>query len=165
MFLKKLTNWSSHKLENRLEWSILSIQQANFINFNPIEQNPKIGFNTSPRIFNLSQSPKLIKLINIYHEYNYIRAKPNDQFQKKRIDSKKIPNMKSFENPIKKHEFMHEIMKIKQNEGYKGLTGLGRERHYKEFGWKRQKILSGALPSRREKGKFEKVFWMSQTLC
>ena len=111
MFLKKLTNWSSHKLENRLEWSITSIQQANFINFNPIEQNPQIGFNTSLRIFNFSQSPKLIKLTNIYHEYNYIWAKRNDQFQKKRIDSTKIPNMKSSENPIKMHEFMHEIIK------------------------------------------------------
>ena len=40
MFLKKLTNWSLHKLENSLEWSITSNQQANFINFNQIEQNP-----------------------------------------------------------------------------------------------------------------------------
>ena len=117
MFLKKLTNWSSHKLENRLEWSITSIQQANFINFNLIEQNPQIGFNTSPRIFNFSQSPKLIKLTNIDHEYNNIGAKPNDQFQKKRIDSTKIPNMKSSENTIKMHEFMHEIMKIKTKGG------------------------------------------------
>ena len=90
----------------------LSIQQANFINFNPIEQNPQIGFNTSPRICNFSQSPKLIKLTNIYHEHNNIGAKPNDQFQKKRIDSTKIPNVKSSKNPIKMHEFMHEIMKI-----------------------------------------------------
>ena len=59
MFLKKLTNWSSHKLENSLEWSITSIQQANFINFNPIEQNPQIGFNTYPRIFNCSQKPQI----------------------------------------------------------------------------------------------------------
>ena len=116
-FLKKLTNWSSHKLENSLEWSITSIQQANFINFNPIEQNPQIGFNTSPRIFNFSQNPKLIKLTNIYHEYNYIGAKPNDQFQKKRIYSTKIPNVKSSKNPIKMHEFMHEIMKIKPKWG------------------------------------------------
>ena len=117
MFLKKLTNWSSHKLENSLEWSITSIQQANFINFNPIEQNPQIGFNTSPRILNFSQNPKLIKLTNIYHEFNNIGAKPNDQFQKKRSDSTKIPNLKSFENPIKMHESMHEIMKIKTKGG------------------------------------------------
>ena len=116
-FLKKLTNWSSHKLENSLEWSITSIQQANFINFNPIEQNPKIGFKTNPRIFNCSQNPKLIKLTNIYHEYINIEAKPNDQFQKKRIDSTKIPNFKSFENSLKMHEFMHEIMKIKTKGG------------------------------------------------
>ena len=117
MFLKKLTDWSSHKLENILEWSITSIQQANFINFNPIEKkNPQIRFNTSPRIFNFSQNPKLIKLTNIYHEYNNIGAKPNDQFQKKRIDSTKIPNLKSFENPIRMHEIMYEIMKIKAKE-------------------------------------------------
>ena len=115
-FLKKLTNWSSHKLENSLEWSITSIQQANFINFNPIEQNPQIGFNTSPRIFNFSQSPKLIKFFNKNHEYNSILTKPNDQFQKKGIDSTKTPNLKSSENPIKMHEFMHEIMKIKAKE-------------------------------------------------
>ena len=112
MFLKKLTNWLSHKLEKQFRMINLSIQQANFFNFNPIEQNPQIGFNTSPRICNFSQSPKLIKLTNIYHEYNNIGAKPNDQFQKKRIDSTKIPNVKSSKNPIKMHEFMHEIMKI-----------------------------------------------------
>ena len=116
MFLKKLTNWSSHKLENSLEWSITSNQQANFINFNPIEQNPQIGFNTSPRIFNFSQSPKLIKFFDKDHEYNSIPTKPNDQLQKKGIDSTKTPNLKSFENPIKMHEFMHEIMKIKAKE-------------------------------------------------
>ena len=90
---------------------------SQFQNFNPIEQNPQIGFNTSLRIFNFSQSPKLIKLTNIYHEYNNIGAKPNDQFQKKMIDSTKIPNVKSSKNPIKMHEFMHEIMKIKAKGG------------------------------------------------
>ena len=103
MFLKKLTNWLSHKLENSLEWSITSNQQANFINFNPIEQNPQIGFNTSPRIFNFSQSPKLIKFFNKGHEYNSIPTKPNNQFQKKSIDSTKTPNLKSSENPFKMH--------------------------------------------------------------
>ena len=83
MFLKKLTNLSLHKLENNLERSITSNQQVNFINFNPIEHNPQIGFKTNPRIFNCSQSPKLIKLTNIYHKYINIEAKPNDQFQKK----------------------------------------------------------------------------------
>ena len=116
MFLKKLTNWSLHKLENSLEWSITSNQQANFINFNPIEQNPQIGFNTSPRIFNFSQSPKLIKFFDKDHEYNSIPTKPNDQLQKKGIDSTKTPNLKSFENPIKMHEFMHEITKINAKE-------------------------------------------------
>ena len=61
----------------------------------------------------------MIKLTNIYHEFNNIGVKPNDQFQKKRIDSTKIPNVKSFENPIKMHEIMHEIMKIKTKEGVK----------------------------------------------
>ena len=116
MFLKKLINLSLHKLENILEWSITSNQQANFINFNLIEQNPQIGFKTNPRISNFSQNPKLIKLTNIYHEYINIEAKPNDQFQKKRIDSTKIPNLKSSENPLKMHKFMHEIMKIKAKE-------------------------------------------------
>ena len=41
---------------------------------------------------------------------------PNDQFQKKRIGSTKTPNLKSSKNPIKMHEFMHEIMKIKAKE-------------------------------------------------
>ena len=101
MFLKKLTNWSSHKLENSLEWSITSIQQANFINFNLIEQNPQIGFNTSLRIFNFSQSPKLIKLTNIYHEYNNIGAKPNDQFQKKKMIQQKSQTWKVPKIPLK----------------------------------------------------------------
>ena len=101
MFLKKLTNWSSHKLENSLEWSITSIQQANFINFNPIEQNPQFGFNTSLRIFNFSQSPKLIKLTNIYHEYNNIGAKPNDQFQKRGLIQQKSQMWKVLKIPLK----------------------------------------------------------------
>ena len=46
-----------------------------------------------------------------------IEAKPKDQFQKKRIDSTKIPNLKSSENSLKMHEFMHEIMKIKTKGG------------------------------------------------
>ena len=117
MFLKKLTNWSLHKLENSLEWSITSNQQDNFINFNLIEQNPQIGFKTNPRIFNFSQNPKLIKLTNIYHEYINIEAKPNDQFQKKIIDSTKIPILKDFENSLKMHEIMHENMKIRTKGG------------------------------------------------
>ena len=82
MFLKKLTNWSSHKLENSLEWSITSIQQANFINFNPIEQNPQIRFNTSSRILIFHKNSKLIKLTIIDHEYINIAIKIIDQFHK-----------------------------------------------------------------------------------
>ena len=117
MFLKKLTNWSLHKLENSLEWSITSNQQANFINFNPIEQNPQIEFKTNPRIFNCSQNPKLIKLTNKDHVYNSIPTKPNDQFQKNNIESTKTSNLKRSENSIKMHERMHEIMKIRTKGG------------------------------------------------
>ena len=41
--------------------------------------------------------------------------------------------------------------KEKQKKGYKGLTGLVREKACKNLVEKRQKILSGALPSRRER--------------
>ena len=116
MFLKKLINLSLHKLENILEWSITSNQQANFINFNPIEQNPQIGFNINPRIFNCSQNPKLIKLTNIYHEYINIEAKPIDQFQKKEDWFNKNPKFEKFQKSLKMHEFMHEIKKIKAKE-------------------------------------------------
>ena len=92
MFLKKLANWPSHKLENSLKWSITSIQQANFINFNPIEQNPQIGFNSSPRNFDFSQNSKLIKFFNKDHEYNSIPTKPNDQLHKIWLESSKTPN-------------------------------------------------------------------------
>ena len=46
-----------------------------------------------------------------------------------------------------------------QKEGHKGLTGLEKGKPCKNFEGKRQKILSGALPNRRERerGKFEKV--------
>ena len=117
MFLKKLTNWSLHKLENSLEWSIKSNQQANFINFNLIEQNPQIDFKTNPRIFNWSQNPKLIKLTNKDHVYNSIPTKPNDQFQKNNIESTKTPNLKRSKNSIKMYEIMHEIMKIRTKGG------------------------------------------------
>ena len=162
MFLKKLTNWSLHKLENSLELSIISNQQANFINFNPIKQNPQIIFKTNPRIFNCSQNPKLIKLSNIYHEYINIEAKSNDQFQKKRIDSTKIPILKSFENSLKTHEFMHEIMKIKTKGRVERSYWPYERKTLQKLGWKRKKIFSEALPSRRERRKFEKVVWISQ---
>ena len=43
-----------------------------------------------------------------------------------------------------------------QKEGHKGLTGLERGKPCKNFEGKRQKILSGALPNRGEREKFEK---------
>ena len=103
MLLKKLTNWSLHKLENSLEWSITSNQQATFINFNPSEQNPQIGFKTNPRIFNCSQNPKLIKLTNKDHVYNSILTKPNDQFQEKKKKKHWINKNPKFEKVQKSH--------------------------------------------------------------
>ena len=54
-------------------------KMINYINstsqFHQIEQNPQNGFNTSPRIFNFSQNPKLIKLTNIDHEYIIVGKK------------------------------------------------------------------------------------------
>ena len=41
---------------------------------------------------------------------------------------------------------------------YNGHTSLWREKPCKNLEGKRQKILSGALPSQRERGKFEKSF-------
>ena len=38
-----------------------------------------------------------------------------------------------------------------QKEGHKGLTGLEKGKPCKNFEGKRQKILSGALPNRRER--------------
>ena len=71
---------------------------TNFINLTQFEQNPQFGSITNPRIFNFSQIPKLIKLTNIYHEYNNIETKPNDQFQKTWLETSKTPNMNSSEN-------------------------------------------------------------------
>ena len=87
-------------------------RMINFINFNLIEQNPQIGFKRNPRIFNCSQNPKLIKLTNIYHEYINIEEKPNDQFQKKRIDSTKIPILKSSVEPCQVGEREKSLKKV-----------------------------------------------------
>ena len=59
---------------------------SQFHQLNQFEQNPQFGFNTSPRIFNFSQIPKLIKLINIDHKYNIAATKPIDQIHKTRLD-------------------------------------------------------------------------------
>ena len=164
MFLKKLTNWLLHKLENSLEWSITSNQQANFINFNPIEQNPQIGFKINPSIFNFSQNPKLIKLTNQDHVYNSIPTKPNDEFQKNNVKSTKIPSLKRSENSIKMHEIMHEIMKIRTKGGVKRSYRPYGRKTLQKLGRKRQKIFCAALPSWRErerenfKKSSEKVF-------
>ena len=44
-----------------------------------------------------------------------------------------------------------------QKEGYKGLTGLGREKPYKKNGGKRQKIWLKPWPSRIERERFENL--------
>ena len=137
---------------------------SQFHQFNQIEQNPQFGSITNPRIFNFSQSPKLIKSTNIYHEYNNIEAKPNDQFQKKRIDSTKIPIEKSSETSLKMHEFMHENKKINAKGRVKGSYRPWETKPFKNFGRKRQKIFSGALPNWRERGKLEKVTWKKSNL-
>ena len=59
---------------------------SQFHQINQIEQNPQIGFNTSPRIFNFSQNPKLIKLTNIDHDYIIVGTKPSDQIHKTSLD-------------------------------------------------------------------------------
>ena len=55
--------------------------------------------------------------------------------------------------------------KKKKKEGYKGLTGLVREKPCKNLSEKWQKNFNGALPSRREREKFEKVLkkWSNQS--
>ena len=85
---------------------------SQFYQFGPNWTKSLIRINTSPRIFKFSQNTKLIKLNIKDHVYNIIGTKPNDQFQKKWLESSKTPNLKSSKNPNKMHEFMHENMKI-----------------------------------------------------
>ena len=87
------------------------MQQANFINWNQFEQNSQIRINTSPRIFKVSQITKLFKLNIIDHDYNIIGTKANDQFQKKWLESSKIPIWEVPKIPNEMHEKMHENMK------------------------------------------------------
>ena len=55
-----------------------------------------------------------------------------------------------------------------KKKGYNGHTGLWREKPCKKLRGKQQKICCGALPSRRERGKFEnflkKILWTGQDL-
>ena len=56
-------------------------------------------------------------------------------FKKKRIDSTKIPILKSSENPTKMHEFMHENIKKKcKGKGIKVLPALGEENLARKMG-------------------------------
>ena len=97
--------------------------------------------------------------ITVYQQkpmINFIRKK------KKHWINKKPPNLKRSENSIKMHEFMHEIMKIKTKGRVERSYQPCERKNLQKLGWKWQKIFSGALPRRRERGKFEKVVWISQ---
>ena len=100
----------------------------NYINsksqFHQFKQNPQIRINTNPRIFNFAQHTKLIKLTIIDHDYNIIGTKPNDQLQKKRLESTKIPIWKVPKIPNEMHEKCMKTWNKMQKEGQKGLTGL-----------------------------------------
>ena len=85
---------------------------SQFHQLNPILTKSLIRLHSSPRNFNFSQYIKLIKLNIIDHVYNIIGTKQNDQFQKRKLESSKTPNLNRSENPNKMHEFMHENMKI-----------------------------------------------------
>ena len=85
---------------------------SQFHQLNPILTKSLIRLHSSPRNFNFSQYIKLIKLNIIDHVYNIIGIEPNDQFQKRKLESSKTPNLNRSENPNKMHEFMHENMKI-----------------------------------------------------
>ena len=85
---------------------------SQFHQLNPILTKSPIRLHSNPRNFNFSQYFKLIKLNIIDYVYNIIGTKPNDQFQKRMLESSKTQNLKRFENPNKMHEFMHENMKI-----------------------------------------------------
>ena len=62
-------------------------------------------------------------------------------FTKYGLHHQKPQNVKSAENM---HEKCMKTWKKMQKEGHKGLTSLGRQKPCKNFGGKRQKILSGA---------------------
>ena len=80
------------------------------------------------------------------------------------IQQKKNPKMNSSENSLKMHEFMHENKKINAKGRVKGSYRPWETKTFKNFGRKRQKIFSGALPNRRERGKLEKVTWKKSNL-
>ena len=108
----------------------------------------------------------MIKLTNIYHEYINIEAKPNDQFQKKRIDSTKIQNLKSSKNSLKMHEFMHEIMKIKTKGRVERSYRPCERKNLAKIWLKTTKNLQWSLAKSERERKvlksFEKVVWISQ---
>ena len=100
----------------------------------------------------------MIKLIIIDHDYNIIGTKPNDQFQKKKLESTKIPIWKVPKIPKEMHEKCMKTWNKIQNEGQKGLTGLWREKPCKKSGRKRQKLWA-SLVQLGEREKVWKPFW------
>ena len=98
----------------------------------------------------------MIKLNYKDHDYNILEQKPNDQFHKIRFESSKTPKYAKPENPSM-HEKMHVKQKINEKEGVHWTYRL-RERDSLQEKWRKMtKNLSGALPSRRERKKLEKV--------
>ena len=95
--------------------------------------------NTSLRISNFSQNIKLIKLNIIDYVYNITGTKPNDQFQKRRFESSKTPNLNRSENPNKMHEFMHENKKINAKGRVKRTYRLRERKTLQKFGRKTTK--------------------------
>ena len=85
---------------------------SQFHQLNPILTKSPIWLHSNPINFNFSQYFKSIKLNIIDYVYNIIGTKPNDQFQKRMLESSKTQILKRSENPNKMHEFMHENMKI-----------------------------------------------------
>ena len=66
--------------------------------------------------------------------------------------------MKRSENSLKMHEIMQEIIKIRIKGGVKRSYQPCGRKTLQKLGRKRQKIFCVALPSRREREKFEKSF-------
>ena len=98
----------------------------------------------------------MIKLNHKDHDYNILEQKPNDQFHKIRFESSKTPKYAKSKNNPSMHEKMHVKQKINEKERVIWTYRL-RERDSLQEKWRKTtKNLSGALPSRRERKKFEK---------
>ena len=124
-----------------------------------------IEFNTSPRIFNLLQNPKLIKLTIIDQEYINIATKSIDHFHKIRLDTSKTQIYAQSKNLPKKHEIMHENMKNNAKERVIWTYQLMERETLQEIRRKTTKNLLWSLAeSKRERKSFEKFLkkWFEQ---